>query len=133
MAILEFDNIKSEFMGLCGLDEAGFGAYEDMLKAAANAVENDLDVSRIKSAEDRSICEFAAATEGFFRFVCQRGACDKVIVTAQGKAVEKYDEDGRIKAAMKLRDSAAKRAERFAVESGFAFCSVTEFSEGDEQ
>ena len=71
-----------------------------------------------------AICEFAAAAEVFYRFICLKAAEYKVMFTAQGKAVEAFDEENRIKAARELRDSAVSRAERFFSKDGFVFNAV---------
>ncbi len=119
MAVLNYENIKAEFLRLAGI--TAVGDSEQLVKAAVNGFEEELDAERTETADDKAICEFAAAAEAFYRFVCLKAAGDKVICTADGRAVEKYDEDGRIKAAKALRDAAMARAERFTAEKGFEF------------
>ena len=87
-------------------------------------MEKAVDQERMVAEGGTAICEFAAAAEAFYRFICLKAAEYKVMFTAQGKAVEAFDEENRIKAARELRDSAVSRAERFFSKDGFVFNAV---------
>ena len=111
------DNVKSNFMELSGLDSTSAEVYADEMEKA-------VDQERMVAEGGTAICEFAAAAEVFYRFICLKAAEYKVMFTAQGKAVEAFDEENRIKAARELRDSAVSRAERFFSKDGFVFNAV---------
>ena len=112
------DNVKSNFMELSGLDSTSAEVYAGLITVCADEMEKAVDQERM------AICEFAAAAEVFYRFICLKAAEYKVMFTAQGKAVEAFDEENRIKAARELRDSAVSRAERFFSKDGFVFNAV---------
>ena len=118
------DNVKSDFMELSGLDSTSAEVYEGIISVCADEMEKAVDQERMAAEGGTAICEFAAAAEGFFRFICLKAAEYKVMFTAEGKAVEAFDEEGRIKAARELRDSAVSRAERFFSKDGFVFNAV---------
>ena len=111
------DNVKSNFMELSGLDSTS-------AEVCADEMEKAVDQERMVAEGGTAICEFAAAAEVFYRFICLKAAEYKVMFTAQGKAVEAFDEENRIKAARELRDSAVSRAERFFSKDGFVFNAV---------
>ena len=118
------DNVKSDFMELSGLDSTAAEVYEGIISVCTDEMENAVDEERMTAENGTAICEFAAAAEVFYRFICLKAAEYKVMFTAQGKAVEAFDEEGRIKAARELRDSAVSRAERFFSKDGFVFNAV---------
>ena len=127
MAVIERDGVKSGFMELSGLTDSEAEVYAGLITVCTEEVEKALDAESVTDDSDKGICEFAAAAEVFYRFICLKAAEYKVMCTAEGRAVEKFDEDGRIKAARELRDSAASRAERFFSGDGFMFGSVVAY------
>ena len=116
--------VKSDFMELSGLDSTAAEVYEGIISVCADEMEKAVDEERMTAENGTAICEFAAAAEVFYRFICLKAAEYKVMYTAQGKAVEAFDEESRIKAARELRDSAVSRAERFFANDGFMFNAV---------
>lgn len=106
------DNVKSNFMELSGLDSTSAEVYAGLITVCADEMEKAVDQERMVAEGGTAICEFAAAAEVFYRFICLKAAEYKVMFTAQGKAVEAFDEENRIKAARELRDSAVSRAEK---------------------
>ena len=96
------DNVKSNFMELSGLDSTSAEVYAGLITVCADEMEKAVDQERMVAEGGTAICEF----------------------TAQGKAVEAFDEENRIKAARELRDSAVSRAERFFSKDGFVFNAV---------
>ena len=109
------DNVKSNFMELSGLDSTSAEVYAGLITVCAD---------EMGAEGGTAICEFAAAAEVFYRFICLKAAEYKIMFTAQGKAVEAFDEENRIKAARELRDSAVSRAERYFSKDGFVFNAV---------
>ena len=122
------DNVKSNFMELSGLDSTSAEVYAGLITVCADEMEKAVDQERMVAEGGTAICEFAAAAEVFYRFICLKAAEYKVMFTAQGKAVEAFDEENRIKAARELRDSAVSRAERFFSKDGFVFNAVIALS-----
>ena len=118
------DNVKSDFMELSGLDSTAAEVYDGIISVCADEMEKAVDSERMVAEDGTAICEFAAAAEVFYRFICLKAAEYKVMYTAQGKAVEAFDEESRIKAARELRDSVVSRAERFFAKDGFVFNAV---------
>ena len=127
MPVINIENVKEQFIELSGLDSSQAQVYDGLVTACVNEAEKALDSSRIADDSDREICEFAAAAEAFYRYICLLAAEEKIICTAQGSAVEKYSDEGRIKAAGELRDSAVSRAERFFGGDSFVFSSVISY------
>ena len=111
-------------MELSGLDSTSAEVYAGLITVCADEMEKAVDQERMVAEGGTTICEFAAAAEVFYRFICLKAAEYKVMFTAQGKAVEAFDEENRIKAARELRDSAVSRAERFFSKDGFVFNAV---------
>ena len=93
------DNVKSDFMELSGLDSTSAEVYAGLITVCADEMEKAVDQERMVAEGGTAICEFAAAAEVFYRFICLKAAEYKVMFTAQGKAVEAFDEENRIKAA----------------------------------
>lgn len=118
------DNVKSNFMELSGLDSTSAEVYAGLITVCADEMEKAVDQERMVAEGGTAICEFAAAAEVFYRFICLKAAEYKIMFTTQGKAVEAFDEENRIKAARELRDSAVSRAERFFSKDGFVFNAV---------
>lgn len=116
--------VKSDFMELSGLDSTAAEVYEGIISVCTDEMEKAVDEERMTAENGTAICEFAAAAEVFYRFICLKAAEYKVMYTANGKAVEAFDEESRIKAARELRDSAVSRAERFFAKDGFVFNAV---------
>lgn len=116
--------VKSDFMELSGLDSTAAEVYEGIISVCADEMEKAVDEERMTAENGTAICEFAAAAEVFYRFICLKAAEYKVMYTALGKAVEAFDEESRINAARELRDSAVSRAERFFANDGFMFNAV---------
>lgn len=106
------DNVKSNFMELSGLDSTSAEVYAGLITVCADEMEKAVDQERMVAEGGTAICEFAAAAEVFYRFICLKAAEYKVMFTAQGKA------------ARELRDSAVSRAERFFSKDGFVFNAV---------
>ena len=124
------DNVKSNFMELSGLDSTSAEVYAGLITVCADEMEKAVDQERMIAEGGTAICEFAAAAEVFYRFICLKAAEYKVMFTAQGKAVEAFDEENRIKAARELRDSAVSRAERFFSKDGFVLLKIQRNCDG---
>ena len=107
------DNVKSNFMELSGLDSTSAEVYAGLITVCADEMEKAVDQERMVAEGGTAICEFAAAAEVFYRFICLKAAEYKVMFTAQGKAVEAFDEENRIKAARELRQRSFKGGKIF--------------------
>ena len=80
------DNVKSNFMELSGLDSTSAEVYAGLITVCADEMEKAVDQERMVAEGGTAICEFAAAAEVFYRFICLKAAEYKVMFTAQGKA-----------------------------------------------
>ena len=90
------DNVKSNFMELSGLDSTSAEVYAGLITVCADEMEKAVDQERMVAEGGTAICEFAAAAEVFYRFICLKAAEYKVMFTAQGKATEIFQFSGRI-------------------------------------
>ena len=118
------EKVKSNLGEVRGLDRTEAEVHAEVRTVCDDEMEKAVDQERMVAEGGTAICEFAAAAEVFYRFICLKAAEYKVMFTAQGKAVEAFDEENRIKAARELRDSAVSRAERFFSKDGFVFNAV---------
>ena len=78
------DNVKSNFMELSGLDSTSAEVYAGLITVCADEMEKAVDQERMVAEGGTAICEFAAAAEAFYRFICLKAAEYKVMFTAQG-------------------------------------------------
>ena len=87
------DNVKSNFMELSGLDSTSAEVYAGLITVCADEMEKAVDQERMVAEGGTAICEFAAAAEVFYRFICLKAAEYKIMFTTQGKAVEAFEQD----------------------------------------
>ena len=68
------DNVKSNFMELSGLDSTSAEVYAGLITVCADEMEKAVDQERMVAEGGTAICEFAAAAEVFYRFICLKAA-----------------------------------------------------------
>ncbi len=121
--MIDFTKVLLMFQQMSGLGDEEINSEISLIQNAIWEIENVLCEEKLV-ASDYPRCEYAAACTAFYDYICKRAAQEKIITTAEGKAVSSEDYSKKISSALKFKITALSRLGGIIKDTDFIFSSM---------
>lgn len=121
--MIDFTNVMLMFQQMSGLGDEEINGEMNLIQNAIWEIENVLCEEKLVPS-DYPRCEYAAACTAFYDYICKRAAQEKIITTAEGRAVSSEDYSKKISSALKFKITALSRLGGIIKDTEFIFSSM---------